>query len=60
MADKKIVLMDLRGSSLPDADFKIKEVTNSVSFVIGDFVNEPGVRELCNLPEWTVKIVAVK
>lgn len=55
---KTLVVEDLRyvnrGS---DGAFRIRKVTNSIDFRIGDVLTVDKVKAYCNHPDWTVNIV---
>lgn len=59
MSKMVVVLKDLRKRKLrrDDADFQVKELTNTIMYQIGDTLNEQQVQDLCNMSnQYTVKI----
>ena len=55
----KLILEDLRSINAdPMAAFKVKKVTNSIEYQIGDYVSKARANELCKLPGYTIDIVA--
>jgi hypothetical protein len=60
MKIEKIVLEDLRHINLNDTAFKVKKMTNTIRFQIGDYVSKDEVRGLLKKNNITVEIVSKK
>jgi hypothetical protein len=61
---KKITLTDWRSYTLqdrdkPDKPFVVKELTNTVSYKIGQSLSLAEVNRLCGDPNWTVKLISI-
>ena len=61
MAKRKItiVLCDLRKTlhHLPRADFKVKAITGSIEYCVGEVLSKEVVETILCYPEWTVKVI---
>jgi len=58
MKKKTLIVEDMRSiNSHPDAAFRIKKVTNSIHFKIGESISQTKVDAYCNANDWTVNVV---
>jgi hypothetical protein len=60
MKNIKIKLEDMRDCGIPNKDFKVIALTNTVEFEIGDCIPLYDAKNLCDRPGTTVDIVRQK
>jgi len=52
-----ITLIDCRDYQMPDKAFKVKNISNSIDYIIGQWLSVETVKDLCGYKWWEVKII---